>query len=46
MDYPIHRYFLAAKQVELALGGAQPLLSEIGRAIAAGRTAPLAGANA
>ncbi|MCW6534183.1 acyl-CoA dehydrogenase family protein [Sphingomonas lycopersici] len=46
MDYPIHRYFLAAKQVELALGGAQPMLAAIGRAIAAGDTQPLAGARA
>lgn len=46
MDYPIHRYFLAAKQVELALGGAQPMLAAIGRAIAAGDTDPLAGARA
>ncbi len=43
MDYPIHRYFLAAKQVELALGGAQPMLAEIGGAIAAGTTGKLAG---
>lgn len=46
MDYPIHRYFLAAKQVELALGGAQPMLAAIGRAIAAGDTHRLAGARA
>lgn len=45
-DYPIHRYFLAAKQVELALGGAQPMLAAIGAAIAAGGTEPLAGARA
>lgn len=43
MDYPIHRYFLAAKQVELALGGAQPMLAAIGREIAAGTTMKLAG---
>ena len=42
-DYPIHRYFLAAKQAELALGGAQPMLAAIGRAIAAGTVAKLAG---
>lgn len=46
MDYPIHRYFLAAKQVELALGGAQPMLAAIGRVVAAGDTQPLAGARA
>ncbi|SNS36769.1 Acyl-CoA dehydrogenase [Sphingomonas laterariae] len=45
-DYPIHRFFLAAKQVELALGGAQPMLAAIGREIAAGNTEPLAGARA
>ncbi|WP_380875014.1 putative acyl-CoA dehydrogenase [Sphingomonas sp. DBB INV C78] len=45
MDYPIHRFFLAAKQVELALGGAQPMLAAIGREIAAGNTEPLAGAR-
>lgn len=46
MDYPIHRYFLAAKQVELALGGAQPMLAAIGRDIAAGTTMKLAGERA
>lgn len=45
-DYPIHRYFLAAKQVELALGGAQPMLAAIGREIAAGTTMKLAGERA
>ncbi|HXY43695.1 MAG TPA: acyl-CoA dehydrogenase [Acidimicrobiales bacterium] len=34
-DYPVHRYFLAAKQVDLALGGAAPQLAELGQAIAA-----------
>lgn len=46
MDYPIHRFFLAAKQVELALGGAQPMLAAIGREIAAGTTFKLAGERA
>jgi len=46
MDFPIHRYFLAAKRVELSLGGTQPLLAEIGRQIAAGATQPLAGVDA
>lgn len=46
MDYPIHRFFLAAKRVELSLGGTQPLLAEIGRQIAAGTTQPLAGVDA
>ena len=45
-DYPIHRYFLAAKQVELSLGGTQPLLAEIGRQIAAGTVKPLSGVDA
>lgn len=42
VDYPIHRFFLHAKQVELALGGAVPMLAAIGREIAAGNTRPLA----
>lgn len=42
-DYPIHRYFLAAAQIGLALGGAQPMLAAIGREIAAGTTMTLAG---
>ncbi|AGH50899.1 acyl-CoA dehydrogenase domain-containing protein [Sphingomonas sp. MM-1] len=45
-DYPIHRYFLAAKRVEVALGGAQPMLAAIGRAIAAGETQLLSGVEA
>lgn len=45
-DYPIHRYFLAAKQVELSLGGTQPVLAEIGRQIAAGAYKPLSGVDA
>lgn len=36
VTYPIHRYFLAAKAVETALGGAQPMLAELGTAIATG----------
>lgn len=46
VEYPIHRYFLAAKQVAMALGGAQPLLAEIGGAIARGETRPLSGVAA
>ena len=35
LDYPIHRYFLWAKQLELRLGGASEQLEVIGRTIAA-----------
>jgi hypothetical protein len=38
MDYPIHRYFLRAKQIELFLGGATPTLLELGADMA--RTGP------
>jgi alkylation response protein AidB-like acyl-CoA dehydrogenase len=34
-DYPIHRYFLWAKELELALGGATPQLLRLGASIAA-----------
>jgi alkylation response protein AidB-like acyl-CoA dehydrogenase len=34
MDYPLHRYFLFSKQVELSLGGATQQLVEIGRNLA------------
>ena len=34
-DYPLHRFFLAAKQIELQLGGATPSLLRLGRSIAA-----------
>jgi len=33
-DYPLHRYFLRAKQIELSLGGATQQLRELGRRIA------------
>jgi hypothetical protein len=33
-DYPIHRYFLWAKELELSLGGATPQLLRIGAALA------------
>lgn len=46
VDYPIHRFFLAAKKVELSLSGTQPLLAEIGRQIAAGTIKPLSGVDA
>lgn len=35
-DYPLHRYFLAAKQIELQLGGASRQLRDLGALIAAG----------
>ena len=33
-EYPVHRYFLLAKQLELFLGGATPQLRRIGRWLA------------
>ncbi|MEQ8309500.1 MAG: acyl-CoA dehydrogenase family protein [Sphingopyxis sp.] len=42
ISYPIHRYFLEAMAVGHALGGGMPMLAEIGRAIAEGRTEALA----
>ncbi len=35
-DYPLHRYFLYARQLELALGGASQQYATLGRLIAAG----------
>lgn len=35
-DYPLHRYYLAAKQGELMLGGSSESLRRLGREIAAG----------
>ena len=35
LDYPIHRYFLWAKALELILGGAAPQLSRLGVQMAA-----------
>ncbi|HIE69949.1 MAG TPA: acyl-CoA dehydrogenase, partial [Planctomycetes bacterium] len=34
-EYPVHRYFLYAKQLELTLGGATPQLLKVGRILAA-----------
>lgn len=34
-DYPLHRYFLLAKQLELTLGGTTPQLLTLGRILAA-----------
>jgi hypothetical protein len=36
IDYPIHRYFLWAKELELALGGATPQLLHLGASMAEG----------
>lgn len=41
IDYPIHRYFLRARQIESALGGASLMVATIGQAIAAGHANPL-----
>jgi len=34
LDYPLHRYFTAAKRCEFALGGATAQLRHIGAALA------------
>jgi hypothetical protein len=34
LDYPIHRYFLWSKSLELALGAATPMLVKLGRDMA------------
>ena len=36
-DYPLHRYYLLSKQIELTLGGAHEHLATIGAQLAAGR---------
>jgi acyl-CoA dehydrogenase len=36
IDYPVHRYFLWGKQIEVTLGGATQQLARLGDAIAAG----------
>lgn len=41
VTYPIHRFFLAAKAVESALGGAQPMLATLGALIAGGKARSL-----
>jgi alkylation response protein AidB-like acyl-CoA dehydrogenase len=41
LDYPIHRYFLHSKSLELALGGATPQLVRLGRDLAASGPAEL-----
>ena len=35
IDYPIHRYFLWAKQLEYTLGGSQEQLAQLGAKLAA-----------
>lgn len=45
LDYPIHRFFLQAKENELALGGRTAALWRLGGAIAAGTTRSLAGVD-
>lgn len=41
VDYPIHRFFLWARQIEAALGGAALNLAKIGAELAAGTPDPL-----
>ena len=38
LDYPVHRYFLWSKALELTLGSASPQLARLGRDMA--RTGP------
>ncbi|MFQ5418428.1 MAG: acyl-CoA dehydrogenase family protein, partial [Myxococcota bacterium] len=38
-DYPLHRYFLWSKSIELSFGAAMPQLARLGRDMA--RTGPL-----
>ena len=45
LDYPIHAYFLHAKQTEMTLGGASACLAGIGRLLAAGAAPALTGAQ-
>ena len=42
MDYPLHRYFVAAKRCEFALGGATAQLRRIGAALASDQVGDLA----
>ena len=32
-DYPVHRYYLASKQIEFSLGGASAHLARLGRVL-------------
>ncbi len=36
-DYPLHRYYLLSKQIELTLGGAHEHLASLGQGLASGR---------
>ena len=36
VEYPVHAFFLYAKQLEMTLGGATQTLASIGRQLAAG----------
>jgi alkylation response protein AidB-like acyl-CoA dehydrogenase len=40
LDYPLHRYFLRSKALELALGGATPHLVRLGRDLAESGPSP------
>ncbi|MBS0580895.1 MAG: acyl-CoA/acyl-ACP dehydrogenase [Proteobacteria bacterium] len=40
LEYPVHAFFLRAKELELSLGGASPTLAAIGRELQAGLVAP------
>jgi len=40
VEYPVHAFFLKAKQLEVALGGAAPTLAALGRQLALGTVAP------
>ena len=39
VDYPLHRYYLWARQLSMTLGGATRQLVRIGEGLAAGRSA-------
>jgi hypothetical protein len=43
VEYPVQAFFLRAKQLEVALGGATPTLAGIGAALAAGAVASFTG---
>jgi alkylation response protein AidB-like acyl-CoA dehydrogenase len=46
VDYPIHRYLLWSKQLDLTLGGAAPQLARLGRLVALGEEAGAPGVEA
>ena len=39
LEYPVHAFFLRAKELEISLGGALPMLAAIGRELQSGRVA-------